>query len=302
MTATKSPYPHYLGVCAIFRNEAQWLREWIEFHRLVGVTRFLLYDNGSTDDYWSVLRSCAPACITVIDWPDDGELVRRIGWVRATQMPAYLDGMRRMTGECTWLAVMDTDEFLVPVRDRDMPTFLRPFESFGGVVLNWQCFGTSGVRRLPAGKLMIECLSRRGPRDSKYNRRVKSIVRPERVAPVPHLHVFEYRGGWYAVNPDGERYGRLDEAICARVDSARIHHYMNRTLEYFEQEKIGKKEHMSGLVLSRDDVRVRRERFNDVEDRTILRFVPELRANLFPGSGGVSSRTGDIVAHENELL
>ena len=29
--------------------------EWIEFHRLVGVERFFLYDNGSTDDHREVL-------------------------------------------------------------------------------------------------------------------------------------------------------------------------------------------------------------------------------------------------------
>ena len=28
---------HYLAVCAIYRNEGPYLREWIEFHRLVGV-------------------------------------------------------------------------------------------------------------------------------------------------------------------------------------------------------------------------------------------------------------------------
>ena len=37
--------PHYLAICAIYRDEAPYLREWIEFHRLVGVEHFFLYDN-----------------------------------------------------------------------------------------------------------------------------------------------------------------------------------------------------------------------------------------------------------------
>lgn len=33
-------YSVYLAVCAIFRDEAPYLAEWIEFHRLVGVEHF----------------------------------------------------------------------------------------------------------------------------------------------------------------------------------------------------------------------------------------------------------------------
>lgn len=45
----------YLSICAIFRNEADYLKEWIEFHRLVGVEHFFLYNNFSEDAYLSIL-------------------------------------------------------------------------------------------------------------------------------------------------------------------------------------------------------------------------------------------------------
>ena len=45
----------YLAACTIYRDDADYLGEWIEFHRLVGVERFVLYDNGSTDDHLDVL-------------------------------------------------------------------------------------------------------------------------------------------------------------------------------------------------------------------------------------------------------
>src|SRR6266403_965780 len=41
--------PHELAVCAIFKDEAGFLREWIRFHQAVGVTQFYLYDNNSAD-------------------------------------------------------------------------------------------------------------------------------------------------------------------------------------------------------------------------------------------------------------
>ena len=30
----------YLSLCAIYRDEARYMREWLEFHRLFGVERF----------------------------------------------------------------------------------------------------------------------------------------------------------------------------------------------------------------------------------------------------------------------
>ena len=57
----------YLGVCAIYRDEGPYLREWIELHRLVGVERFFLYDNGSSDDHLEILapyRKTGPSCCT----------------------------------------------------------------------------------------------------------------------------------------------------------------------------------------------------------------------------------------------
>ena len=36
-----------VAVCAIFKNEAPYLKEWIEFNHLVGVEHFYLYNNNS---------------------------------------------------------------------------------------------------------------------------------------------------------------------------------------------------------------------------------------------------------------
>ena len=45
----------YLSICAVYRDEAPYLREWVEFHRLVGVERFFLYNNDSVDEHREVL-------------------------------------------------------------------------------------------------------------------------------------------------------------------------------------------------------------------------------------------------------
>ncbi|HIQ89627.1 TPA: glycosyltransferase family 2 protein [Candidatus Galligastranaerophilus faecipullorum] len=39
-----------MSIAAILKNEAVYIKERIEFHRLVGAGRFYLYDNDSTDN------------------------------------------------------------------------------------------------------------------------------------------------------------------------------------------------------------------------------------------------------------
>lgn len=45
-----------ISICAIFRDEADYLREWIEYHRLAGIEHFYLYNNFSKDNYLEILE------------------------------------------------------------------------------------------------------------------------------------------------------------------------------------------------------------------------------------------------------
>ncbi len=47
---------HFLSVCAIFKNEGRFLKEWLDYYLLAGVDHFYLYDNGSDDDGVAVLK------------------------------------------------------------------------------------------------------------------------------------------------------------------------------------------------------------------------------------------------------
>jgi hypothetical protein len=49
-----------VGVCAIMKNEADYVEEWLAFHVLQGVSHAVLYDNNSTDDTVKRALSLAP--------------------------------------------------------------------------------------------------------------------------------------------------------------------------------------------------------------------------------------------------
>lgn len=56
LIVTSSLASHELAVTAIFSDEARFLKEWIEYYQLQGVTKFYLYNNLSEDHYKKVLK------------------------------------------------------------------------------------------------------------------------------------------------------------------------------------------------------------------------------------------------------
>jgi radical SAM protein with 4Fe4S-binding SPASM domain len=44
-----------LAICAIVRDEAPYIAEWVAFHRLIGISRFFIYDDRSEDETLSIL-------------------------------------------------------------------------------------------------------------------------------------------------------------------------------------------------------------------------------------------------------
>ena len=161
---------YYLAVCAIAKDEGPYFKEWIEWHRSRGVDKFYIYDNESTDCTRAVLEEYVRAGLV--------EYVPFPGYRR--QLAAYDDCLRRHRFDARWIAFIDLDEFIVPVKDRTIPEFLRRFEAFPAVEINWLVYGSGGAKkRLPG--TMMERFRRHSQPSHVLNRHVKSIVDPRRV-------------------------------------------------------------------------------------------------------------------------
>ena len=131
-----------VSLCAIFKNEALYLKEWIEFHKIIGVNHFYLYNNFSTDSYMSVLEPyIADNTVTFIDFP-----------VQQGQMKAYKDCIARFKDETEWIGFIDLDEFIVPKEDDSLYDFLLKFKNYPSVQIYWKIFGTSGLMRRKSDK------------------------------------------------------------------------------------------------------------------------------------------------------
>ena len=172
-----TPTRYYLAVCAIAKNEGPYFDEWIEWHHRMGVEKFYIYDNESSDNTREIL---AP-------YVESG-LVDYVYWEgQKQQLAVYDDCFERHRLEARWIAVIDLDEFIVPVKDATIPDFLKRFETFSVVEINWLVYGSSGARTKEPGGVM-ERFRRHSPLCHRLNTHVKSIVDPRRVFTMTGCH------------------------------------------------------------------------------------------------------------------
>ena len=105
-------------------------------------------------------------------------------------------------GQSKWVAIVDTDEFLFPVQQQDLKTFIKDYDHCSGLLVNWQVFGTSHIERVPDDQLMIETLLLQIYPNSKVNTFCKTIVRPEAVKTCVDPHSVVYYPWTYGVDSD----------------------------------------------------------------------------------------------------
>jgi hypothetical protein len=260
----------YLAIGAVYRNEGRYLREWIEFHRLVGVERFFLYDNRSEDGHMDVLAPYIEAGVVVHhSWP---------GF--PAQLQVFDDCIERHRDDARWIAFIDLDEFLFSPTMRPVAEILRDYEDHAAVAVNCVAFGTSGHETPPPG-LVIENYVRRTDREAR-NLIIKSIVDPARTLHAGRTpHYFRLRNHERAVTERREPV-RGDESDSLSCELLRINHYFTRSQQE-RDAKIASRRADNGLAKS--DGSERDWKLNAVEDRTILGYLPALKDALAARSG-----------------
>lgn len=226
---------YYLSIGAIFRNEARFLPEWIEYHRMRGVQHFYLFNNLSEDDYQTALKPYVDkGIVELYQWPFYGNNQKE--WNKI-QCSAYTKLLKEKKFETFWLAIIDTDEFLAPTQISNLQTFLKPYEPFGGVAINWQLFGTSHIDWIPSSKTVIGSLTKKATPSHPSNLFVKSIVQPRKVKKMSQPHFCYYHRPFYHVTEKFERFPSKSLTEYVSVETIRIHHYTYRDRSFFNGEK-----------------------------------------------------------------
>ncbi|MDE6048597.1 MAG: glycosyltransferase family 92 protein [Paramuribaculum sp.] len=217
----KSEPEYYLAVCAIAKNEGPYFKEWIDWHLSVGVEKFYIYDNGSDDNTNEVL---AP-------YIESGVVEYTFFPGKRKQLAAYDDCLEKHRFDTRWIAIIDLDEFIVPVKDKNIPEFLSRFEDAPVVEINWLVYGSGGAVKKSDNPVM-ERFKHHSKGDHKLNRHVKSIVNPRRVYSMIGCHEVARING-KAVDSHGNTIVRNFREREPQQDVIKINHYAIKSYEEF---------------------------------------------------------------------
>lgn len=222
-----------IAIAAIVKNEAEYLLEWIAYHRVIGVSHFLIANNDSTDDTPVLLKRLQSlGLVTTIDFPTIGE--------KKPQLPAY----QKLTSLCPasidLIAFIDADEYLTIMGDAHITLnpvvnqlFANP--STAAVAMNWACFGSAGHLFRDEG-MVIERFQRQSTKKFTANLNYKTMVRRHSIINFRNPHHVNISEGDYlnsAGDPllfDDKKPGVSKALVWNNI---RVNHYVTKSLEEF---------------------------------------------------------------------
>lgn len=176
---------NYLTLGSCLKNEESYMLDFVRYHRAVGVERFIFFDR-SFDPLNSILGK--ETDVEIIHFPDNATNVHQEAW---GQLISYAKGKTK------WLALIDADQALVPVKVNDVKEILKDYEEFASLQLNWKSFGSSHKLTREAGSVYQRFLLC-APADSQYSLPTQFICQPDRTL---GLKTFEPH---YPRLPEGE--------------------------------------------------------------------------------------------------
>lgn len=228
-----------LALHVMFKDEAPFLQEWIDYHLSQGVDYIFLTNDGSSDNWEAILKPYAKAgkleyanSIAHADFYVREERAKKEVWARAQK-------------DFEWLAFIDSDEFIylpkgIKATLNDVP------KDASGLVLNWLIYGSAHQQEIDQGELMVERLDRRFPDLHEEHYQVKSILRSGYGARFFHKnpHYPNYSPWRPLYWLDGQRFRPNEKRLI--LELGHLKHYWYRTESFYHKVKKARRTFFDG--------------------------------------------------------
>ncbi len=254
-----SQFKYFIAIACIIKNESPYLREWIEYHKLIGIEHFYVYDNESSDGTLEVLQPYIDSgLVTYIFFPGYG-----------MQDSAYCHAVKSFGAETKWMAVVDLDEFIVLHQKSNLREFMEEYNGCAQISLHWVSYGSSGHKKQPKGLVLENFRSHA----ASPVLTPKSIFNP-RVAVDCGAHYMYVCGLW--VNENHEKFGSTSEFP---INKCQINHYEIKSEEEFYNKKVTRGRSSGTSTFGEDLRRYFNERdHNEITDNLMMPYVARLKA------------------------
>lgn len=276
---------YHTSIVLIAKDEERYIREWLEYHLEVGISHFYIYDNESTAEFKKVLDPYIQKGIVTYTW-FPGNYV---------QMKAYDDALSRFKLDTKYMAFIDGDEFIVPMKEdsvaKEIDYIINRYSNreyrvdwnAGGIGINWRCFGSSGHENIPDG-LVIENYTNRAEDEWDNNAHIKTICNPRvAISFETNPHACSYKKGYFCISERGSYIpgAFFYDAPCNRI---RINHYYTKSRqEYISKWHRGWPD--TDYPFDNDDELIGKfnkldEACSKIEDRSMEKYVVRVKERI----------------------
>ena len=262
---------YMFSLCTCFKNEASNLKEWVEYHKLIGVDHFYLYNNNSTDNYMDVLTPyIEDGSVTLVDFPQS-----------PIQPHCYEHWINTYRQESSWLAMTDIDEYLVPLKDNNIKDWLNKWKKYPVIQIYWKMFGASGKIEHDNSRLNTEQYTNSWPKlydcgkiifNTNYDINISFGMMHHTMACCNGLKIAPVNVWRKMVMFGINRH-------CSREVDIQINHYWSRAYEKYV-EKLGKGDSAYSNNWKNFDTFLWHEQHNTSVDMTIYRFMVQLKLKM----------------------
>lgn len=268
-----------IAVGAIFKNEYEYVLEWVSWYLNAGFDCIYIADNFSSDGTTALLEALEDIGVVKMLYQPPLE--------KSAQLAAYnqIVELARKDGVDAILFV-DADEFLVhdPFQKGGEAKLLKKLlqpENVGSVGIYWRCFGSSNLLEKGSDPVVERFTKCADDETRRHNKIIKSITQLDAIKSV-HVHFCTLKDGYIKVDAQGneiKNYVNMVEGQLRPVESfsgktenltkspLRLHHYMVKS----EEEYVTKKLNRGDAMFSSDQYQrgMRYFEIHDFGDETV---------------------------------
>lgn len=219
-----------MKIClALFlKNENPNILSWISWHLAIGIDKFFIYDDHSTDGTYEILKTVSNIYNIEIELTNPVS----IPYFYDRQANAFESACRKaLNQEYDWIGFLDADEYVSLEHDLSIQDFFKKFLHYNGISLNWRIYGNSD-RVLKSKIPTYEAYTKHCDKNFSDTLLTKCFIRPRNYS-------FEYENPHYFKTipqnyanacglPVSNKRADSDTVIW---DNACINHYINRSME-----------------------------------------------------------------------
>lgn len=230
-----------VALCCIGRLENKYIREYVEYHKRIGIDKIFLYDNnyGDEERFEDVISDYIDSGIVeVTDYRNKEK----------SQLAAYQDCYDKHGSEYDWICYFDVDEFFTFSKKMGSVKDYLSHERFNGfdmIHLNWVCYGDNDLVRyedkpvIQRFKMPIVPLDFKRTYDFPENNHIKTIIRgglkDVKWLKTPHTPIC---GGIKCCNNAGIECNPDSPFNQYDFTLAYLRHYQTKTIEEFYTNKV----------------------------------------------------------------